>query len=148
MRIVTALSCLALAGFLAGCDGDSGTSAGSGSTESGVGSGTGSETVPAAVEPNNTGRNAQDRAENALTAEDQGGSEADRELTASVRRAITANDQLSVDGKNIKIITRDGKVTLRGPVQSAQERSAIESIVRQAGVTSFENELEVKSTAE
>jgi osmotically-inducible protein OsmY len=99
---------------------------------------------PSAVEPDNTGRNVRDRSDATLTPDEQGTSEADRELTAKLRRAITSNDQLSVDAKNIKIITVDGKVTLRGPVEDAQEMSAIQSIVKQAGVTSFENQMEVK----
>jgi hyperosmotically inducible periplasmic protein len=99
-----------------------------------------------ATAPDNTGRNTRDRSEGTLTPGDQGGSEADRETTRRIRRAITRNDQLSANAKNIKIITINGKVTLRGPVDSEQEKQTIDSIVKQSGVTSFDDQLEVKAT--
>jgi osmotically-inducible protein OsmY len=78
---------------------------------------------------------------------DQGGSEADRELTANIRKAVT-QDQFSTDAKNIKIITTGGNVTLRGPVKDAQERQAVESAVKGVtGVASVDNQLEPKSQA-
>src|ERR1041385_8893131 len=66
--------------------------------------------------PDNTAVNARDRDDNTLTPGDQGTSEADREVTRNIRRALMKNDQLSTTAKNIKIITVNGKVTLRGPV--------------------------------
>jgi hypothetical protein len=55
------------------------------------------------------------------------------------------NDELSTAGKNIKIITVDGKVTLRGPVNSDQEQQAIAAAAQSvAGVNSLDNQLEVK----
>ena len=97
---------------------------------------------------NNTGRNVRDRSDTTLTPFDQGASEADRELTRKLRAAIVDNDQLSADAKNIKIITRNGKVTLRGPVASEQERMTIGTILEKAGATSVENQLEVKDSKE
>jgi hypothetical protein len=96
--------------------------------------------------PDNTGKNVRDRSEASPTPEDQGGSAADRELTQRIRRAITDNNQLSTDAKNIKIITTNGKVTLRGPVKNQQELQTINSLVQQMGVTSVDNQLEVKGT--
>ena len=55
---------------------------------------------------------------------DQGGSEADTAITQQIRKAVVAQDNLSTDAKNVKIITRDGVVTLRGPVASAKEKTA------------------------
>ncbi|MRR38615.1 BON domain-containing protein [bacterium] len=98
------------------------------------------------VEPNHTGRNERDRSGATLTPGDQGNSDADIEMTRRIRRALTENDGLSADAKNIKVITTNGKVTLRGPVQNTQEMQAIQSILKQAGVTSFDNQLEVKTT--
>jgi hyperosmotically inducible protein len=96
--------------------------------------------------PDNTGVNVRDRNDATLTPGDQGGSEPDRKTTAAIRQSITANDQLSTAAKNIKIITIDGKVTLRGPVNTEAEKNIIDSIVKQAGVASFDNQLEVKPT--
>jgi osmotically-inducible protein OsmY len=98
------------------------------------------------TEADNTGRNVRDRSDATLTPGDQGSSEADVEITRNVRRAITANDQLSTIAKNIKIITVNGKVTLRGPVKSAQEQQLIQSAVQSLGITSVDNQLEVEGT--
>lgn len=100
----------------------------------------------AARPADNTGLNERDRSGATLTPGDQGGSDADREMTRKIRRAITSNDQLSADAKNIKIITIDGKVTVRGPVKTEEERKAIASILQQSGVQSVDNQLEVKAT--
>lgn len=94
----------------------------------------------------NTGRNERDRAGSNPTPMDQGESEADRTLTADIRRAVMDLEGLSVNAKNCKIITNNGVVTLRGPVNSAAERDAIERAARAiAGVTSVVNELEVST---
>jgi osmotically-inducible protein OsmY len=95
------------------------------------------------VAPDNTGRNAQD-SEQALTSGDQSEQEADVAATREIRRALTSDDSLSTQAKNVKIITRDGVVTLRGPVENAQEQAAIEAIARRtAGVSRVDNQLEV-----
>src|SRR4051794_7144214 len=83
------------------------------------------------ADANNTSKNKRDRDDATLTPGNQGHSKSDRDMTAKIRRAIVKNDQLSMTAKNIKIITVDGKVTLRGPVKSAQERSVIDGIVQQ-----------------
>jgi osmotically-inducible protein OsmY len=94
----------------------------------------------------NTGRNVRDRDNATLTAGDQPENEADRNITQAVRKAIMANDQLSTTAKNIKIITVNGKVTLRGPVKDAQEQQAIEAAVKGVtGVASVDNQVEVKT---
>ena len=52
---------------------------------------------------------------------------------------------LSFTAKNVKIITINGKVTLRGPVKTDQERAAIEAAAKQvAGATQVDNQIEVK----
>ena len=81
----------------------------------------------------------------ALTATDQGASEADRKITATIRRAVVGDKSLSFSAKNVTIVTIGGKVTLRGQVNSVQEKSTIEFQARQtAGVTDVDNQLEVK----
>jgi len=102
----------------------------------------------AADPPNadNSARNVRDRNDKTLTPMDQGGSEADRDLTATIRRAIVADDALSTDAHNVKIITQDQVVTLRGPVKSAAEKAAVAAKAQQAkGVKRVDNQLEVKS---
>ena len=80
-----------------------------------------------------------------LTPGDQSESETDRTLTQQIRKAVVADDSLSTMAKNIKIITVDGVVTLRGPVQSPQEREAIQAKAQQiAGIDRIDNQLEVK----
>lgn len=97
------------------------------------------------VDADNTAKNKRDRDEATLTPADQGHSKSDREMTAKIRRAVVKNDQLSVTAKNIKIITVDGKVTLRGPVKTTEERSVIDNIVKEAKPTSIDNQLEVET---
>src|SRR5262245_41669991 len=71
--------------------------------------------ICAAADADNSGRNVRDRGDKTLTPMDQGGSEADRTITQDIRKAVVANDHFSTDAKNVKIITVDGVVTLRGP---------------------------------
>jgi osmotically-inducible protein OsmY len=96
--------------------------------------------------PDNTGRNESDRQGGRLDAGDQSNNEQDVALTAKIRRAITDTSGLSVNARNIKIITSGGKVTLRGPVDSEAERTRVETIAKQAAgqQRSVVNELEVK----
>jgi len=96
------------------------------------------------VAADNSGRNARDRDGATKTAGDQSENEADRALTQKIRQAITSDDGLSTNGQNVKIITSDGKVTLRGPVKSAKEKADIAAKVTQiAGVKQVDNQLEV-----
>ena len=81
-------------------------------------------------EADNSRINQRDRSSSALTPMDQGGSEADRKITQQIRQAVMKDDSLSFSAKNVKIITIGGKVTLRGPVKSGAERSAIEAAAR------------------
>ena len=103
-------------------------------------------TNTAAVEPDNTGRNVRDRGGETKTPGDQSESEADRTITQNIRKALTADDSLSTNAKNVKIITNDGTVTLRGPVKSEKEKADIEAKAKQvAGVKNVDNQLEVAS---
>jgi hyperosmotically inducible periplasmic protein len=99
---------------------------------------------PAETAPDNTGRNVRDRGGATLTPGDQSESEADRTLTQRIRQAVVADDSLSTAAKNIKIITVDGVVTLRGPVQNPQEKATIAAKAQQiAGTHKVDNQLEV-----
>ncbi len=99
-----------------------------------------------AAPADNTDVNDRDRSGATLTPEDQSQSKGDIELAARVRRAVIDHDGVSMDGKNIKIITINNAVTLRGPVKDAAERTAIEKTVRVAAGTSatVDNQLEVR----
>jgi osmotically-inducible protein OsmY len=81
-----------------------------------------------------------------VTADDQGLSAADRKTTQSIRKALTVDEALSVYAKNVKIITRDGKVTLRGPVRTVKEKESIAfKATAIAGEGNVTNELTVDS---
>jgi hyperosmotically inducible periplasmic protein len=99
-----------------------------------------------AVEADNSGRNVRDRNDQTKTPEDQSENEADRTITQNIRQVITADDSLSTNAKNVKIITNDGTVTLRGPVKSEKEKAEIEAKAKQiAGVKRVDNQLEIAS---
>jgi len=76
--------------------------------------------------PDNTKANREDRNKAAMTADQQKMNRSDREITRKIRRALVADDSLSTYAHNVKIITRDGLVTLRGPVRSAEEKKLVE----------------------
>ena len=94
--------------------------------------------------PDNTGRNVQDRSGATLTPGDQSESEADRTLTQKVRQAVMADESLSTTAHNVKIITSNGVVTLRGPVNSTKEKANIDAKAQQiAGATKVDSQLEI-----
>jgi hyperosmotically inducible periplasmic protein len=96
------------------------------------------------VAPDNSGVNVRDRNDQTKTAGDQSESEGDRTISQNIRQALNSDDSLSTNGKNIKVITVDGTVTLRGPVKSDQEKSAIAAKAQQvAGVKNVDNQLEI-----
>ena len=107
-------------------------------------------TAPATPAPatgtkaDNTGVNKRDRDDRSLTPMDQGNSETDRKITQEIRQAVMKDGSLSFSAKNVKIITINGKVTLRGPVKSAEERAAIESAATKvAGAGRVDSQLEI-----
>jgi osmotically-inducible protein OsmY len=100
-----------------------------------------------AVPADNTDKNERDQAVNALTPGDQGESEADRTITQHARQNVIAEDGLSMNAKNVKIITRSGVVTLRGPVASPAEKVSIVRLVQSVdGVKRIDDQLEVAAS--
>jgi hypothetical protein len=94
--------------------------------------------------PDNTGVNKRDRGGDTLTPMDQSENAADRTVTQKIRRAIVDDKSLSTDAHNVKIITVDGVVTLRGPVKSDQERSAVVAKANKVpGVKKLNDQLDV-----
>lgn len=95
----------------------------------------------------NTVRNVRDRDNRTLTPLDQGNSQADVDTTAAIRKEVIADNSLSVNAQNVKIITHKGQVTLRGPVNTAEEKRLIGEIAdRIARPGNVDNQLEVTLT--
>jgi len=88
------------------------------------------KTASGTTEPDNTARNVRDRDGKELTPFDQGSSKSDTEITAAIRKEIMAGKDMSLNAQNVKIITQNGKVTLRGPVNSKEEKRLITEIAR------------------
>ena len=98
----------------------------------------------AATPPDNTKVNERDTNSAALTPVDQGNGDIDLRMTQQIRQAVMADGSLSFTAKNVKIITLNGSVTLRGPVNTAAERSAIEAAARKVAGARVDNQIEVK----
>jgi len=94
--------------------------------------------------PDNTKTNQGDANKGAATADQQKMNAADRNISKEIRSSIMKDKSLSTYAHNIKIVTQDGKVTLKGPVRSEDERATIESkAVAIAGANNVTNQLEV-----
>ena len=97
------------------------------------------------IAPNNSAVNARDRAPGAMTADQQSNATSDVELTRKIRQAVVGDDSLSMLAHNVKIVSANGNVTLRGPVNSEAEKVAIASKAKAiAGAGNVDNQLEVK----
>jgi hyperosmotically inducible protein len=95
--------------------------------------------------PDNTKTNQRDRSQNEPTADQQKENQSDRELAAKVRQALVKDKSLSTYAHNVKIIALDGIVTLKGPVRSEEEKTAVEEKAAEAagGADKIKSELEV-----
>jgi hyperosmotically inducible periplasmic protein len=103
--------------------------------------------LPAAAQqtpPDNTKVNKADREKGAVTADQQKENAADRDLTRKIRQSVIADKSLSTYAHNVKIVAQDGQVTLKGPVRSEAEKTAIVSKATEiAGVGKITNEITV-----
>ena len=98
----------------------------------------------AAVKRDNTEVNVRDRTDAAKTPIDQNENQKDIDITANIRKRVV-DTKMSVNAQNVKIITQDGKVTLRGPVKSEEEKTQIEKMAHEvAGAANVDNQLEVQ----
>ena len=96
--------------------------------------------------PDNTAVNSRDKIAGAMTPDQQSNSPTDVKLASEIRRAVVKDDSLSMLAHNVKIITANGSVTLRGPVQTAAEKTSIADKARAlAGPDKVNDELEVKA---
>jgi hyperosmotically inducible protein len=94
--------------------------------------------------PDNTKNNQGDASKEATTADQQKMNPADRNTTKQIRKSIMQDKSLSTYAHNIKVITQDGKVTLKGPVRSEDDKANIEAkAVAVAGASNVTNQLEV-----
>ena len=95
----------------------------------------------------NTAKNERDASGDTKTSGDQSESPEDIKITAAIRRAVVADDSLTMTATNVKIITANGKVTLRGPVKTAAEKTKIAQLAKKhAGKATIDNQLEVKES--
>src|ERR1017187_7207178 len=102
-------------------------------------------TTDATTGADNTRQNVRDRDNRTLTPLDQGNSQADVNITAQIRREIIAGKGLTINARNVKIITVNGRVTLRGPVNSEEEKRLIGEIaIRMSSSQKVDNQLEVQ----
>jgi len=96
-----------------------------------------------AVSPNPT--NSANNQATTATAVDQSNDQGDVKITARIRRHVEKDSRLSTDAKNVKIITTNGKVALRGPVESADEKKIVcEHAAKVVGKENVDDQLTVK----
>jgi len=101
-----------------------------------------SQQAPAA---DNSKVNQQDENKTGSTAEQQKENSSDREIARQIRRAIVQDKSLSTYAHNVKIISRNGMVTIKGPVRSDEEKQAIEAKAKQVvGESKVDDQLEVQ----
>ncbi len=95
----------------------------------------------------NTATNERDRSGETKTSGDQSNSSVDLKTTQAIRQALMKDDELSTTAKNIKVITANGHVTLRGPVKTAQEKAKIDQLAKSAaGGAQIDNQVDVKGS--
>jgi hypothetical protein len=97
-----------------------------------------------ATPPTNTGINERDQNQVAKTPVEQGNNKKDIDITAGIRQKIVNHEGMSINGRNVKIITDGGRVTLRGPVNSQEEKDLIAQFAKDvAGEANVENQLDL-----
>jgi osmotically-inducible protein OsmY len=102
-------------------------------------------TQQASPPADNTKVNERDRSQNEPTADQQKHNRSDRDITQQIRQSIMKDKSLSTYAHNVKIITKNGQVTLKGPVRSEDEKQAIEAkAVEVAGDGKVTSELNIK----
>lgn len=93
----------------------------------------------------NTKVNTRDRDKDSPTADQQKENRSDRDITQQIRQSIVKDESLSTYAHNVKIITQNGQVTLKGPVRSEDEKRTIETKATEvAGENKVTNQLNVK----
>jgi len=104
----------------------------------------GAPPLAAQTPADNTKVNTRDRAPNAVTADQQKENATDRDLTQRIRKSLVADKGLSTYAHNVKVVTQNGAVTLKGPVRSEQEKQDVEAkAVAVAGAGHVTNQLSI-----
>lgn len=99
----------------------------------------------AADQADNSKVNVRDRSAHEVTADQQSNAPADIEVTRAIRQALVKDSSFSTYAQNLKVITINGMVTLKGPVRSTAEKSKAEALAKSiAGVSKVDNQLSVK----
>jgi len=103
--------------------------------------------MPQGEPADNTKMNQRDRNSAEATADQQKENSSDRQLTQQIRRSLVQDKSLSTYAHNVKIVTQNGNVTLKGPVKSEVEKAAIEQKAAEAagGADKVRSELQVKT---
>jgi hyperosmotically inducible protein len=97
------------------------------------------------VPADNTRLNQRDQDANQPTADQQKNNRSDRDITRQIRQALVKDKSLSTYAHNVKIITQNGQVTLKGPVRSDDEKRAVEAKAAEvAGGSRVNSQLDVK----
>jgi hyperosmotically inducible protein len=110
-----------------------------------VGSAQEPSTRQASPVPDNTKVNERDPSQTETTADQQKDNRSDRDITQQIRQSIMRDKSLSMYAHNVKIVTQDGQVTLKGPVRSEDEKKAIEAKAAEvAGDGKVISELNIK----
>ena len=100
---------------------------------------------PASPAADNTKVNERDQGKNQPTADQQKENRSDRDITQQIRQSIMKDKSLSTYAHNVKVVTQDGQVTLKGPVRSEDEKKAIEAKAAEiAGDGKVTSELNIK----
>jgi len=100
--------------------------------------------LAAQTKPDNTKVNERDRNNAKPTPDKQVGNRSDTETTRLIRKAIIADKELSMYAHNVKIITKNGLVTLRGPVRTEQEKQTVEAKAAEvAGKEHVKSEIQI-----
>jgi osmotically-inducible protein OsmY len=95
----------------------------------------------------NTKVNQRDRSKTAPTADQAKNAPNDRDIMQKIRKAVMGDKSLSTYAHNVKIISQNGKVTLKGPVRSDEEKSKIEQMATEvAGAGNVTDQITVKPT--
>jgi hyperosmotically inducible periplasmic protein len=94
----------------------------------------------------NTKMNQRDRSDSEATADRQKENPTDRQLSQQIRRALVKDKSLSTNAHNVKVVSQNGTVTLKGPVDSDTEKQAVEDKAAQiAGADKVNSEIQVRS---
>jgi hyperosmotically inducible periplasmic protein len=79
------------------------------------------------------------------TADNQKNNKSDVETTAKIRKSIMADKSLSTSAHNVKVITQNGQVTLRGKVKTDADKEAVLAKAREVAGGEVKDEVTVSA---